>query len=236
MGRKSAKLNVASLVGRPHLDDRTIHWPQIEQAYGHSIPGATRSKIINATNQLLEFSAFALAARPLAELIDHLKVLGICGGNLLNELTARFPRRGQSPDSCEVESVSAANIAIERHLKLLSAARPYTLEMIADMLSCLIVACKRAEKDFVDPPGEDESKPASLDEALHWAQWIRRLTTILTEANLPTAASKGADKSKLDKPSPFVALVYELHRYIPNAKFHSDGALTQAITRARRTR
>ena len=140
------------------------------------------------------------------------------------------------------ETVLAADIAIEKHLKLQTAEKPYTLNLVADMLSILIVACKKAENDLVDPSGEDGCKPAGLDETLHWEQWIRRLTEILEKQNLPVAAPKGADKSNSDKPPAFVALVYELHqqnelqRHVPKAKFHSYAALAQAITRARQTK
>ena len=78
MGRKSAKLNFASLLGPPPtVDGRNIDWLQIERAYGHALPPPARSQIVDVTNNLLEFSAFALSARPVAEAVERLRALGV---------------------------------------------------------------------------------------------------------------------------------------------------------------
>jgi hypothetical protein len=75
-----------------------------------------------------------------------------------------------------------------------------------------------------------------------WERWIRDLTTIASDAKLPTRVRKDTDKIKSDKPSPFVSLVRELQSCLPEEyrRSHPPGAdaaaniaLSTAIVRAR---
>ena len=66
-----------------------------------------------------------------------------------------------------------------------------------------------------------------------------RLQKIAADCNLPTGINKGSDKSKRNA-SPFVHLVNELQNCLPTKSrrrhTHSLGALSVAISRARRVK
>jgi hypothetical protein len=69
-----------------------------------------------------------------------------------------------------------------------------------------------------------------------WNWWVRKLTAVLKAHQLPTEARKDTDKSKTEKPSPFVGFIRELQACIPadyRRTTHSDPALAVAIVRAR---
>ena len=70
-----------------------------------------------------------------------------------------------------------------------------------------------------------------------WDEWIRKLTEIARENELPFAAAKGRDKAIAH--SPFVLMVAELQDYVPasaRSHRHSMDALAAAIHRARRNK
>ena len=66
-----------------------------------------------------------------------------------------------------------------------------------------------------------------------WEHWIRQLTIILREHDLPT----GARKDKSGRASPFVSFVFELQSLLPRKLIrsqHSKSALAVSIHKARR--
>ena len=72
-----------------------------------------------------------------------------------------------------------------------------------------------------------------------WNWWVCELIAVLKARQLPTEARKDTDKSKTEKPSPFVGLIRELQACIPadyRRATHSDTALAVAIVRARAVR
>jgi len=78
-----------------------------------------------------------------------------------------------------------------------------------------------------------------------WELWVRKLTTILSNKELPTRIRKDSDKTKTAKPSPFVSFIRELQACLPEKYRRSHGqrpdfetniALSTAIIRARSRR
>jgi hypothetical protein len=77
-----------------------------------------------------------------------------------------------------------------------------------------------------------------------WGLWVRKLTTILSKAELPTQVRKDADKTNAAKPSAFVSFLRELQECIPKdyrrsqahgPDFEPNIALSVAIVRARQS-
>ena len=71
-----------------------------------------------------------------------------------------------------------------------------------------------------------------------WNWWVCELRAILNACYLPTEVRKDSDKSKTEKPSPFVGFIRELQVCIPEdyrGTTDSYRALAVAIVRARRS-
>jgi hypothetical protein len=75
-----------------------------------------------------------------------------------------------------------------------------------------------------------------------WELWMRKLTNILSNSELPTRVRKGTDKIKTARPSPFVLFVRELQACLPatyrrshalRSDFEANIALSTAIVRSR---
>ena len=65
-----------------------------------------------------------------------------------------------------------------------------------------------------------------------WDCWVKRLTEVFKQSNLPTHARKDADKIKpAGRYSPFVALVWELQNLVP-VQFRRHLASHAALARA----
>jgi hypothetical protein len=104
------------------------------------------------------------------------------------------------------------------------------LEYIAGIMTSLTRACRLAGDNLI----ADDS--LGMRHGMAWNAWIRALTTIAREHELPFAARKDSDKQKTDTPSPFVSLVRELQTFIPKEHQRStknDNALAGAISKAR---
>jgi hypothetical protein len=101
--------------------------------------------------------------------------------------------------------------------------------LVGDFVS----ACRAARKEFPD------AVKNGFVEGQAWNRLVRNLTKFAKDRHMPTAASKGADKSKTGMASPFVAFVRELQNsFCADSRRHdaSDAALAAAITLARRAK
>jgi hypothetical protein len=93
-------------------------------------------------------------------------------------------------------------------------------------MSSLSVACQTALAEIDDPDATFFREGAS------WDDWIRALTNIAEENDLPTAASK-AGNPEADV-GPFARLVAALQEHFPKeAKRHLNTRLSSAIYSAR---
>ena len=144
--RITPKLNVAWVEGRPYVQLESSEWSQLEAAYGQPLPATLRVQIQDLTNKFLEFAVFELAAAPVSDAIHRAEMLSKPAATLLEILCVGHDNH----------AVMAADRVIEKHLRDLSVARPYSFDLIRDMASCLVAACRKAAKDL------DDGKPSGL--------------------------------------------------------------------------
>jgi hypothetical protein len=120
--------------------------------------------------------------------------------------------------------------------------KPNRFYSLSGVLTSLQVACDLALRELEPPAstigllGDFGSLP-SFKEGESWDQWIRRLTKILKDAQLPWRVRKDTDKGH--RQSPFTLLVRELQdcvqKCVPACKFpYAESALPTAIGKARR--
>jgi hypothetical protein len=213
------KLNVAWVEGRrPYVQKKSFGWSQLEAAYGQPLPATLRVQIQDLTNKFLEFAVFELAAAPVSDAIHRAEMLSKPAATLLEILCVGHDNH----------AVMAADRVIEKHLSLLSVASPYSFDLIRDMASCLVAACRKAVKDL------DDAKPSGLRKGENWGLWVYRLKVSFENHGLCATARTDYEGNAAWKPSPFVSLIHTLQGYIPSEyrRVSTPEGLSKAISRA----
>jgi hypothetical protein len=221
---RAPMLNVAFLGESPPAVSDFLQpsaWQQVEAAYGHEIPASARTEITEATQKLIEFSAFALAAEPISLSLDRAEAIRHGAASLLEVL------------SSQSDSTQTVDGLIDRQLASLIAA-PHTLGSIGDALSCLIAASERSKKEL------KHRIPTELRADEHWKHWVRRITCTIEKCALPTKVRKDRNGNPKWKPSPFVLLIDSIQERLPldyrrtrRKESVSKEPLSQAILSAR---
>jgi hypothetical protein len=220
MARSVRTLPIASAAGDPNFSIADDDWRKIEKAYGHILSPTVRRKILKVTFEFVYFEVFERTAAPVSGSIDRIKSID----NALKEpfLTLHAPS--------DVTKVYADHV-VKRHFNdpRLRLDRGDLFNAISGVLSSLKVACTKALQELHDP------QLLGHREGDCWRQWIRRMTKIVRDIDLPSAASKGGDKGNAH--SPFVLMVESMQKTcVPKAARrynHSNAALAVAISRAR---
>jgi hypothetical protein len=98
------------------------------------------------------------------------------------------------------------------------------MKMLCESLASLEDAARKAAEAT-----RDENAPQLKGDA--WNRWIAEIYEIVTDAGLPATTSNDTDK-RVDTETPFVRLVRELQKLLPNEARHKDRGLVKAIQRA----
>jgi hypothetical protein len=220
MARSVPTIPVASASGgEPDFKITEQNWQKIERAYRNPLSAAVRNCILKATTSFVYFEVFERRAEPLRVAIERVKSIKRATGNLFLTLAA-----------VASDAKVYADHLVKRHFEdsRLAMQRGDLFYALGGVLTSLSVACNLALQEMSDPnlPGHREGEC--------WDQWIRRLTSIARENDLPFAAPKGSDKAIAH--SPFVLMVAALQDCVSaSARRHyaSMDALATAIHRAR---
>jgi hypothetical protein len=219
MARSAPTIPIASASGKPDFKITEHDWQKIERAYRNSLSADVRNCILKATTSFVYFEVFERHAEPLQAAIERIESIKKLTGKLFPTLAA--------PAS---DGKVYANHLVKRHFDdpRLKMQRGDLFHALCGVLTSLSVACDLALKEMSDPnlPGHREGEC--------WDQWIRQLTRIARENELPFASPKGSDKAITH--SSFVLMVAALQDCVPaNARRHhaSMDALSTAIHRAR---
>jgi hypothetical protein len=179
-----------------------------------------RNRILDATTSFVYFEVFERHAEPLRTAIKRIESIKKATGHLCVTLAAL---------------ASDANVYADRLVKKhfddprLAMQRGDLFHALDGVLTSLSVACNLALAEVRDPHLRGHREGGC------WDQWIRKLTRIARENELPSAAAKGSDKATAH--SPFVLVVAALQDCLPASArrhHHSMDALAAAIHRARR--
>jgi len=195
------------------------NWQKIERAYRNTLSADVRDRILKATTAFVNFEVFERNAEPLQVAIERVESIKKATGNLYLTLFAVASDAKVYADHVVKKYFDDPRLAVQRRDLFYA---------LGGVLTSLSVACNLALDEMSDPnlPGHREGEC--------WDQWIRRLTRVARENDLPFAAPKGSDKAIAH--SPFVLMVAALQDCVPaSARRHhaSMDALSTAIHRAR---
>jgi hypothetical protein len=208
----------------PKLKISAGDWTRIEKAYGQRLPSTLRQRIIEMT-EILKFRAVFADDQRIADVEKRIKGIQ----KRAKALCVAF--RGGQPSPSHWFGDLCIEAQFEPQFSTNPANKHVSIVSILKLIQSLDAACTGA-LNYLDRTAKNTPSERSV-----WALWIRTLTSTLRENDLPTSARKDSDKQKGYMPSPFVALVRELQKSLPpkyRPSFHSDEALGQAISRARR--
>src|SRR5262249_35067343 len=159
------------------------------------------------------FEVFERNAEPLRAAIERVESIKDSTGNLYLTLAA-----------VASDAKVYADHLVRKHFKdaRLAMQRGDLFHALGGVLTSLSVACKLALDEMSDPnlPGHREGEC--------WDQWIRRLTTIARENDLPFAAPKGSDKAIVY--SPFVLMIAALQECVPASARRHHASLDALAT------
>jgi hypothetical protein len=232
MARTKPNLMFSAAGRNPRLVITTLDWVRIEEAYGHPLDPAVRKRMRAAAGQYIEWAELEQNVRPSAECTKRVCVI---------KHAARAFRKAIFECSPKIsgEADYYARSLICKHMYLAFDGRDGLQNLAAQVGRDVTKACERA---LAELRCQESSgfRPGEM-----WERWIRDLTAIAADAQLPTTVRKDTDKIKSDKPSPFVSLLRELQACLPqeyrrshpsSADAGANIALSTAIVRARTRR
>jgi hypothetical protein len=219
MGRPARKLPISRAVGNsPEFSLTDQGWEKVEIAYGQALPAAVRQSILDTTNKYLEWEVFERNASALSPAIDLVKSIQAASNNLRKKLSTTGGDAGAFAQSVINEHFHSVHFKKYSYDQLFHA--------LGDVMSSLSSACQTALVEMDDPDA------TCFREGASWDDWIRALTNIAEENDLPTAASKAGNR-KSDV-GPFARLVATLQENLPKeAQRHANTRLSSAIYSAR---
>jgi hypothetical protein len=228
MVQRSRKLPIVSGPGKVDLIISEANWQRIENAYGHKLSSSVRSNVLGATKTFILCDLLERRAGPAA---DAQKLVDTCRKTAENFQCALLAGASSSDAAISVRELIKENFSDpENFLDTRLSNRDQLFSRLNGLLQSFLVACDLSLKELSEP------STATFEKGESWKHWIPQLTEIMREAGLPTGTRKDTDKSKSDRPSPFVALVRELQKCLPDGcrpSTHSDSALAERIVRAR---
>jgi hypothetical protein len=217
MGRPSRKLPISRAVGSsPEFSLTDQGWKKVEIDYGEALPAAVRQSIVDSTNKYLEWEVFERNASALTPAVDLVESIKAASNNLRKKLSKTGGDAGAFAQSVIKEHFHSVHFRMEPYDQLFQA--------LGELTSSLSVACQTALAEMVDAK--------VFREGASWDDWIRALTNIAEENDMPTGASK-AGNPEADV-GPFARLVAALQAHLPKeAQRHANTRLSSAIYSAR---
>jgi hypothetical protein len=224
MPKRKGKISRVTFRTAKPLDLSEENWRGIEEAYGRSISQNVRDQTVAATIQFLRLAAaentplMEDALKRVTSLRDRAQSLN----EAINQLAIGDPIREYVNDQL------AGTYALLNYDRAAFPTRNYiahfSLEIGRFVNTCNETLNFLPQYDYWPTGGA-------------WEIWIRQLTKIFANNNLPTGARKDVNKNKRATPSPFAKFVWSLQSFLPKQyirAIHSSGALVTAIYEARK--
>jgi hypothetical protein len=225
MARRKPKVPFASAVVPPVRLDPS-DWSRIEREYGHALPSGLREKILRHTQFFVDMAIHENAAQPIETAVKRLKHLRRSAQDLLELLY-------QAQSLLDLPDIYADELVVwHLYQKVPHPSRTHEfLFPFANEVRSFEKACASAQDEMTR---DSNQKPGYWRAGWAWDEWIKNLTTTLTEHQLPISVRKDSDKNRT--PSPFARFVIELQKSVPRQCRHysTTDAISQGIVRARR--
>jgi hypothetical protein len=236
MSRRKGKIPRISFGAAQPINLTDDNWRTIEAAYGQAVSLKTRAQIETATKGFLQF-AQAENTGWMDDAVRRVSRLRKSAWLLITAIEAHGVADITRDYVDDELALSYARLNSDKISKLLGirsaplAAYKYVRELRTD-LGRFVNACDLTLKEF-----QNASQQEYWPTGGAWKIWIRQLTEIFANNNLPTGARKDVNKNKRANPSPFVRFVGSLQGFLPKQytrAIHSSGALVTAIYEARK--
>jgi hypothetical protein len=214
----------------PDFTISDVDWQRIETAYGEQLSESVRTAILHAMRTFVSLERLEHSGPPIAhaeraiqrckDAAEKFRDLMLTPGSNA-EVCARYlilKNFGNAPRGADALDTG--------------------LTALTGFLTSFKSACDNALADLKAPIGlmAEVGELPSIVEGTAWRRWIVELTGIIKGTGLPYKVRKDAGgKSRDDKLSQFVLLVFELQNCLPCCSMHSKPALAGNISRARRS-
>lgn len=200
-------------------------WLLIERAYGRTIDGETRARIVDAVKDYLLNEPFERNAPFVEDAIAWL--------DKVERAAATFWRATyKAEDGSNREAMWSAQSAIEEHIRSAGLGTTSQWHELILVMTDVVAAIRLARRELAADAG------VGFVEGDSWQSLVVELTSICAGKRLPTGASKGLDKTSSDEPSPFVRMFRAVQALFPEASRRHQAsymAAAEAISVARRT-
>jgi hypothetical protein len=201
-------------------------WRRIETAYGRKVPLKSRRQIEIVSSDFLSTASIEHDSELISAATERIRSIRSAAG-ALQEVICEAP----SKDATTFSNRFFEDAFKHRRFKRRGSESLHSLFLMMDKV---ISRCDEAEKAINGVTNHGRRRGAG------WENWLRKIDDICREVNLPITARKDANnKSKSDKPSPYVKMIGVLQDLFP-PKFRrgttSEQALAQAIHLARTPR
>jgi hypothetical protein len=222
MPPRKRTLPFASSAGpTPDVAISEADWKSLEAVLGKEFSAGVRGQLIGITANFLHFAPFELAAEPLSDTEERLTKVRKAAGAFQQALI----------ESGGSDASIFANHLIELHFDDARIRDKQKIPDLSGILTSFIVACAKAQ-DEIEGGSLAGHRPGEA-----WETWIRNVTKLLRENDLPTQVRKDSDKNRTGQASPFVRFIKHLQTSF-DVKYRratqSGIALAEAIARARR--
>jgi hypothetical protein len=226
MAQFTPKLSFASAGGKPTLRISGADWERIETAYRNPLSSTLRRKIREATQEFVEWAVFEDTVQTNSEAQTRAKLIKAEAREFRRTIFRCPPNIGRDADF-------RARHLICKHLGVpFENGRDGLQNLVLKFERLVSKSCDLALHDLVRERGSGFRKGEM------WNLWVRKLTAALRSRQLPVEARKDTDKHT-GSPSPFVGFLRELQECIPTEfqrSVHSDGALAEAVRKAKAER
>lgn len=229
MPRRSRKLPVPS-ARSVEWHPVPLNWSRIERAYGHLLSTEVRAEIDFASRLYLNGISGEATAVPVESFLKKLKRLEDIIVSIDEDLWKDEIEEGEASEEADTDEND-----LEELLAIVDDIPYPPLVVYLPLLKIRLAKVRTLIRPIVGELSDPEYK--GFEDSPVWATWIWGLTAILRGAGLPCGVRKDSDKHKdSNTQSPFLLLVAELQQQFPKyaRRYHSDDALAQKITRARR--
>jgi len=228
MAKPTPTLNISKRIGKPiaFSDDDKL---AIEAKYGHVLTVEQWEQVTEITSALTVFGGAIQNSTRVAVVLRKLEKLEAVAKSMRSEFNETSDSGDFSP-----QEIYLAYLARRRGC-------PPSKEFafFEELLGAVIKFCEYGRRGTrkPDPKQPNDWCGPSKDEV--WNLWVNAIAGIMKGGELPHTVRKDSEKNKNGSPSPFVTLIRELQKRLPQEyrKFtHSDDALSQGISRARHDR
>jgi hypothetical protein len=219
--KRTPKVLMAALGKIEPVAFSAVDWRRIEREFGQKVPPEVRKLLEDETLQFIAGSRFEKEAAPAEASRGEINKIRRAVEDLLKLLA---PSR--TLDGAHYAKHLLLNHLDDDRLGHLPVGNPLTALTL--VLTSCVAACDSALNELRDPG-------YTIREGEAWTRWIRRLTKILRDHELPTTVAKS--KGINDTQSPFVRLIACFQDRVPSeCKRHalSGMAVAKAISAAQR--